>query len=224
MLLDFQHSEVLKLLSLSQATHSLLSPCDSRKSCFTAKFALNSCCHLFGLFSPSFSMLSKINAKLCRHLQLPMSLHLTLPPTTPVLQLPPSPSHCTHSCSDRFWVLPPPPCGQVPSSLYFLELQLHKESARTVFASTQTTSSTAAQLQPAGSGSFQHLNTREETVEILTAQRWLQSCVQVQRQGNCMLQSNNSDVSALNSTRLKKTRRGGMREARVEVTSSHRVP
>ncbi|KAK4815006.1 hypothetical protein QYF61_010170 [Mycteria americana] len=40
---------------------------------------------------------------------------------------------------------------QVSSSLYFLELQLHKESVRTVSASTQTTSSTAAQLQPADS-------------------------------------------------------------------------
>lgn len=144
----------------------------------------------------------------------PWAYTLPFHPQLPYPNCPPS----THSCSDRFWVLPPPPCGQVSSSLYFLELQLHKKSARTASASTQTTSSTAAQLQPAdsaGSGSFQHQNTQEETAEILAAQRWLQTCMQVQRWGNRMLQPNNSDVSVLKNTRLWKTRRGGMRKARM---------
>lgn len=49
-------TQILKLLSLSQATYSLLSPCDSRKSCFTARFALSSRYHLFAPPPPIFSV------------------------------------------------------------------------------------------------------------------------------------------------------------------------
>lgn len=100
-LLDFQHPEVLKLLPLCQAAHSPLSPCCSRKPCFTARFALCSHCHLFGS-PPHFFLLSEINAKLCQHLQLPISLCLTLPPTAP---LPPPPVH-THVLTGSWYYLP----------------------------------------------------------------------------------------------------------------------
>lgn len=78
-------------MSLSQATYRLFLPCDSRKSCFTARFTLSSQCHLFG-FHPAPSLLSATNAKLCEHLQLP----LCLPPTSAVPQGPQHPL-CSHS-------------------------------------------------------------------------------------------------------------------------------
>lgn len=183
-------TQILKLLSLSQATYSLLSPCDSRKSCFTARFALSSHYHLFA--PPHLLCWVKQTQNFVNTSSFPWASASPFHPQLLFPNLPPS----THSCSDRFLVLPPPPCSQVSSSLYFLELQLHKESVRTVSASTQTTSSTAAQLQPADSarsGSFQHQDSREETAEILAARRWLQSCAEVQSWGNHVLQSNNSE-------------------------------
>lgn len=44
--------EAFKFLFLSQTTHRLFSPCDTRKSCFTARFPLSSHCHLFGFQPP----------------------------------------------------------------------------------------------------------------------------------------------------------------------------
>lgn len=51
---------------------------------------------------PHFFLLSEINAKLCQHLQLPISLCLTLPPTAP---LPPPPVH-THVLTGSWYYLP----------------------------------------------------------------------------------------------------------------------
>lgn len=129
---------------------------------------------------PPFFLLSKINAKLCQHLQLPMSLCLTLPPTAP---LPPAPS--AHSCSDRFLVLPPCPCGQVSGSLYFLEPQLHKEARgqRLPAPKPQAAQLHSSNQQTAQGQAAFSTETRRRIQQILTAQQWLQSCVEVWRQG-----------------------------------------
>lgn len=106
--------------------------------------------------------LSAANAKLCEHLQLPLSLCLTLPPTSAVAQGPPAPPLFSQALG-------------VTSALWpglwftvFLGTAAAHSSARPGTASTQTTE--AAQLQPRqnqhSSAGFQPQDSREEAAEI----------------------------------------------------------
>lgn len=82
-------TQILKLLSLSQATYSLLSPCDSRKSCFTARFALSSRYHLFApppppIFSVEWNKRKTLWTPPASHEPLPHpSTHNSCSPTSP---------------------------------------------------------------------------------------------------------------------------------------------
>lgn len=148
-------------MSLSQATYRLFLPCDSRKSCFTARFTLSLQCHLFG-FHPVPSLLSATKAKLCEHLQLLLSLCLTLPPTSAVPQGPPAPSLFSQL------LVSPLPCGQGSGSLLFLELQLH-EGARgqgLPAPKPQRLHSCSPGRTGTGSAGFQPRDSREEAPEI----------------------------------------------------------
>lgn len=87
---------------------------------------------------PTFS-LSATNAKLCEHLQLPLSLCLTLPPTSIVPQFPPEPSLFSQAIGATSVLWP---------GLWFTALlgtAAAQSSERSGAASTQTTE--AAQLQ-----------------------------------------------------------------------------
>lgn len=178
-LLDFQHPEVLKLLPLCQAAHSPLSPCCSRKPCFTARFALCSHCHLFGSPPPFFS----VERNKRKALPTPSASHKPLPHPSTHSSTPPAPS--AHSCSDRFLVLPPRPCGQVSGSLYFLEPQLHKEAwgQRLPAPKPQAPQLHSYNQQTAQGQAAFRTETDRRIQQILPAQQWLQSCVEVQSQG-----------------------------------------
>lgn len=104
MLLNFQHSEVLKLLSLSQATHSLLSPCNSRKSCFTARFTLSSHCHLF-VPPPHLLCWAKQTQNFTNTSSFPWASAL---PFRPQLLFPNAPPAHTHVLTGSWYYLPLP--------------------------------------------------------------------------------------------------------------------
>lgn len=222
MLLNFKHSEVLKLLSFSQAAHSLLSPCDSRKSCFIARFALSSCCHLFGFPPPIFSV--ERNTELCKHLQLPMSLCLILPPTTAGPQ--PPPQH-TLMLWQVLGITPLPVARSVVHCISWNHSCTKKAQGQCLPAPKPQ----APQLR----GSNQQREQGQAAFSTKTVggkqQRFLglQSCAEVQSGGNHMPQSNNSEWPTCCFCDWKykareNKRRGGMGKARVEVTNSYHTP